>query len=221
MIVGGAFACCARTDSMTPRPVPSLRLRSTIATSTGCAQQLAHRIGLGRGESDHFDLARLGQKIAEPLAQRHRILDEKHAQARAPRASRALGRISATAASGSARSRLRIGAALLYETILDRVIREVGVRLRVHLLQDARPIRADCLVAEEKLRRRYRRPPGPQPACKIPGTPSRSAVRAAGRLSPPTSSARICATAVLMYLRPLSSVRIAFTTSSGTASFVM
>src|SRR6185369_875218 len=43
------------------------------------------------------------------------------------------------------------GAALLNETILDRVVREVGVRLRIHLFENARTVRADRLVAEEEL----------------------------------------------------------------------
>src|SRR5205814_1722648 len=41
---------------------------------------------------------------------------------------------------------------LLYEAILDCVIREIGVRLGVHLLEDARAIRAHRLVAQKKLR---------------------------------------------------------------------
>src|SRR6185369_14728165 len=41
---------------------------------------------------------------------------------------------------------------LLYEPILYRVIREIGVRLRVHLFENPRAIRADRLVAEKQLR---------------------------------------------------------------------
>src|SRR5262245_19080542 len=45
---------------------------------------------------------------------------------------------------------------LLQQVVLDRVVRDVRVRLHAHLLQDARPVGADRLHAQEQFGRDLR-----------------------------------------------------------------
>ena len=146
---------------------------------------------------------------------RRRILDEEDAQRASPPTVESWPRRAGLLAPDVG------GAALLNEAILDRVVGEVGVRLRVHLLQDPRAVRAHRLVAEEQLVGDVADgAAGRELAEDLEFPLAQLLVRAAGR-SPPTSSASICATAGLMYLRPCSSVRMACTTCCGTASLVM